>query len=77
MKWLFIKMIDFYQKLPISSHYKCRFYPTCSNYCKEAIIEYGVIYGCFLGFKRILRCNPFCKSGYDPVPKKECCYEKN
>ncbi|MEZ4499681.1 MAG: membrane protein insertion efficiency factor YidD [Thermomicrobiales bacterium] len=46
----------------------CRFYPTCSQYGYEAIEKYGVIKGCWLTLKRIVRCQPFCKGGYDPVP---------
>ena len=47
----------------------CIYTPTCSQYTKEAINEYGVFKGCFMGLKRILRCHPFHKGGYDPVPK--------
>ena len=70
MKKIFIKMIEFYQKY-ISKYLgsNCIYTPTCSQYTKEAINEYGVFKGCFLGFKRILRCHPFHKGGYDPVPK--------
>lgn len=50
---------------------RCRFTPTCSNYTYEAIVEHGIIKGTFLGIKRILRCNPFFKGGYDPVPCKK------
>jgi putative membrane protein insertion efficiency factor len=58
--------------MPLASHSKCKFYPTCSNYAIEAINEYGNIKGSYLSFKRILRCNPFYKKyGYDPVPTKE------
>jgi len=46
----------------------CRFRPTCSQYAMEAIEKYGALKGGFLAFRRILRCNPFCKGGYDPVP---------
>lgn len=46
----------------------CRFTPTCSQYAIEAIEKYGVLKGLYLSIKRILRCNPFCKGGYDPVP---------
>ncbi|MBO6303656.1 MAG: membrane protein insertion efficiency factor YidD [Selenomonadaceae bacterium] len=46
----------------------CRFYPSCSTYTYEAIEKYGALKGSFLGIKRILRCNPFGGSGYDPVP---------
>ena len=49
----------------------CRFNPTCSAYAYEAIQVHGVIKGGFLAVWRILRCNPFCKGGYDPVPPKK------
>jgi hypothetical protein len=71
MKKLLIGLIDFYQKIPLSSHRQCRFTPTCSQYAKEAILIHGTIKGSYLAIKRILRCNPFGKSGYDPVPIKE------
>ena len=70
MKKILLKLIYLYQITPLSSHSKCKFYPTCSNYAKEAIIEYGSIKGLFLTIKRILRCNPFSKGGVDFVPKK-------
>ena len=46
----------------------CRFIPTCSQYALEALEKYGALKGGWLAFKRILRCNPLCKGGYDPVP---------
>ena len=46
----------------------CRFYPTCSQYGLEAIEKYGALKGSALTIWRILRCNPFSKGGYDPVP---------
>ncbi|MBO4385669.1 MAG: membrane protein insertion efficiency factor YidD [Treponema sp.] len=46
----------------------CRFTPTCSQYSLEAIKKYGPIKGLYLAVRRILRCNPYCKGGYDPVP---------
>jgi uncharacterized protein len=49
----------------------CRHAPSCSQYAIEAIREWGVIKGIWLGSKRIARCNPWGTSGYDPVPKKE------
>lgn len=67
MKKLIIMLIQCYQKLPLSSHGLCRFYPTCSNYMIMAIEKYGTIKGVYLGIKRILRCHPGGKSGYDPV----------
>jgi hypothetical protein len=47
---------------------RCRFYPTCSSYSIEAFEKYGFIKGLYLSVKRILKCNPFFKGGYDPVP---------
>jgi len=70
MKNILIKMIRSYQKIPGDFHNNCRFIPTCSNYAIEAITVHGSVKGSFLAAKRILRCNPFCKAGYDPVPKK-------
>ena len=72
MKRILLKLIDFYQSIPFSSHNKCRFYPTCSNYAKEAIEEYGAFKGTFMSIKRILKCNPFFKGGIDLVSKKNC-----
>jgi len=46
----------------------CRFYPTCSEYAAEAITKHGVFKGILLAIWRVLRCNPYCKGGYDPVP---------
>jgi len=70
-KKLFTAPIKFYQKyVSPSLGRNCRFYPSCSQYTIEAIEEWGVIIGIFLGAWRILRCNPFNKNcGYDPVPK--------
>ncbi len=48
----------------------CRFYPTCSDYVLQAVHKFGVKKGLFLGFKRILRCNPFNAGGYDPLPEE-------
>ena len=72
MKKVFIKLIRFYQKY-ISSNTKahCKYYPTCSNYAIEAISTYGFFKGWGLTIRRILRCNPFGGSGYDPVPVKK------
>lgn len=46
----------------------CKYYPTCSQYGLEAIEKYGALKGGCLAAWRILRCNPFAKGGYDPVP---------
>jgi uncharacterized protein len=45
----------------------CRFTPTCSEYAMEAVEKYGAFRGTWMGVKRILRCQPFCKGGHDPV----------
>lgn len=68
MKKIFILLINFYKK-NISPWFgkKCKYYPTCSEYTKQAIEKYGVIKGTIKGIKRILRCNPFSKGGYDPL----------
>lgn len=47
----------------------CRFQPSCSNYMIQAVERHG-LWGVLLGVARILRCNPFCRGGYDPVPEK-------
>ena len=46
----------------------CRYRPTCSQYALEAVRKYGAVKGGYLAIRRILRCNPFSKGGYDPVP---------
>ena len=71
MKKILIAMILFYRKYlsPLKST-KCPYIPTCSEYGLEAIQKYGVIKGGLLAVWRILRCNPFSKGGYDPVPEK-------
>lgn len=72
MKTLLIKLIRFYQKniSPRKGVGCCRFTPTCSEYAIEAIEIHGGLKGVFLAVKRILRCHPLCKGGYDPVPPK-------
>ncbi len=70
MKFLFLKLIRFYQKhISSATPPSCRFTPTCSAYAYEAITKYGALKGGFLALKRLLRCNPFYKGDYyDPVP---------
>ena len=67
--WLLLQPIRFYQ-LGISPLLgpSCRFTPTCSEYARQALIKHGPIKGLYLAIWRILRCNPWGGSGYDPVP---------
>ena len=65
MKKLSIFLINLYQITPLHSHSLCRFVPTCSEYTKSKIKEHGFVKGIYLGIKRILKCHPFGKSGYD------------
>ena len=67
-----IKIIEFYQehisKVLANGGINCKFYPTCSTYALEAVEKYGAFKGGYLAIKRVLRCNPFSRGGYDPVP---------
>jgi hypothetical protein len=69
MKGLALDLIRFYQQA-ISPHTapSCRYMPTCSQYGYEAIEKYGLLKGGLLTVRRILRCYPWSKGGYDPVP---------
>jgi len=68
MKFLVLDFLRLYKTwlspfLPPS----CRFTPTCSEYTMQAVEKYGALRGTWMGAKRILRCQPFCKGGHDPV----------
>jgi putative membrane protein insertion efficiency factor len=69
MKRLLIALVTFYRRRvsPLSAP-KCRFTPTCSAYALEAIEKYGAGKGTYLAVRRFLRCHPFHRGGYDPVP---------
>lgn len=73
MKRLLIKLIKGYQQFlsPLKRAPTCKYFPTCSNYAIEAIERFGFLKGGGLALYRILRCNPFSRGGYDPVPEKK------
>ena len=70
MKYILLGCIRFYRKYlsALKGYSSCIYYPTCSQYAIEAIEKYGALKGTALAAWRILRCNPFAKGGYDPVP---------
>lgn len=71
MRKICIWLIKKYKKIisPIFQFFgiHCKFYPSCSEYMLQAIKKYGCIKGIFLGVKRLLKCHPFSKGGYDPL----------
>ncbi len=68
MKFLVLDLLGIYKAI-VSPFLPpaCRFEPTCSEYARQAVGKYGAVRGVWMGFKRILRCQPFCKGGHDPV----------
>jgi hypothetical protein len=69
MRWLFLNLIRFYQRF-ISpwTPPSCIYTPSCSQYAYQAISKYGVVKGSWLAIRRLLRCHPWGRGGYDPVP---------
>lgn len=70
MKKIMIFLINLYRKYisPLKRRPTCIYTPTCSQYAVEALEKHGFLKGSFLAVKRIIRCHPFAKGGYDPVP---------
>jgi len=75
MKRLLLLLIRFYQLLlsPLKGRATCRFFPSCSQYAREAVEHYGALRGSWRAVRRVCRCHPFHPGGYDPVvpPAKE------
>lgn len=72
MKALLLRLIRFYQRGISPLHGPCcRYLPTCSQYALEAIERFGALKGGLLALWRVLRCNPFSRGGFDPVPEKK------
>jgi len=72
MKFIFLTAIAAYRRFisPFTPP-RCRYTPTCSAYAYEAVTVHGAVLGVFLTVYRVLRCNPFSRGGYDPVPPKD------
>lgn len=70
IKRILIKLVQIYRKYisPLKRRSCCIYIPTCSQYAIEALEKYGALKGSYLAAKRILRCHPFAKGGFDPVP---------
>ncbi|XMB85753.1 membrane protein insertion efficiency factor YidD [Mycoplasmatota bacterium WC44] len=71
MKKFVIFLIEKYQEYSKYTPPRCRYSPTCSHYAKEAFQKKNFLYASILTIWRILRCNPFSKGGYDPVPVRK------
>ncbi len=69
MTRILIAVVEFYRKrISPATPPSCRFIPTCSEYALEALRKYGALKGLWLALKRLSKCHPFHKGGYDPVP---------
>ena len=69
-KWI-LKTLLFYQEwISPGLRPRCRFYPSCSSYMYTAVERFGPVKGVWLGVKRLMRCQPLCRGGYDPVPER-------
>ncbi len=70
--WFVLLPVRLYRRVlsPLKRAPTCRFYPTCSEYALEAVQTRGIVVGSALATWRVLRCNPLCTGGHDPVPQK-------
>ena len=71
LKKIVLSLIWIYQHISKYTPARCRFYPTCSEYTKQAIEHYGLLKGGILGIKRICKCHPLNEGGYDPLPMEK------
>ncbi len=69
MKKLALKLLDLYKRATVNAPKLCKYYPSCSNYSIQCYENYNFFYASLLTLWRLLRCNPFSKGGYDPIPK--------
>jgi len=71
MQRLMLGLIEIYRKgiSPLLGP-RCRFYPTCSDYARQAILRYGPLKGSYLTIRRLVKCHPFHTGGYDPLPEQ-------
>ncbi len=69
MRHALVWLVDLYRRFlsPLLPP-RCRFEPSCSAYARKALLQHGAFRGALLSIWRVLRCNPFCKGGHDPVP---------
>ena len=71
LRQMYLIPVKLYRKFlsPAKGVPTCRFTPTCSAYAVEAVMEWGILFGTVLAVWRVIRCNPFSKGGFDPVPR--------
>ena len=76
--WLWLAPVQLYRRFlsPLKGQGSCRYTPTCSAYAAEAVREWGILCGTLLAVFRIIRCNPFSRGGYDPVPRRRDVYAR-
>lgn len=72
--WLVLLPVMFYRRVlsPMKRAPTCRYLPTCSEYAVDAVKHRGIVVGIVLAIWRVLRCHPFARGGYDPVPHRTC-----